>query len=91
MALSEGQIVQCLVNAECIGTIKMSFESGPYNVDRPTLNATKFARAIEAEVRKQDEALILMLVERLERADKISGYPNNKAAITAARARLEQP
>jgi len=48
-----------------------------------------FARAIEAEVRKQDNALILMLVGRLERADKISGYPNNKAAIAAARARLE--
>ena len=47
--------------------------------------------AIEAEVRKQDEALIRMLVERLERADRIHGYPNNKAAIKAALARLEQP
>jgi hypothetical protein len=48
-----------------------------------------FARAVEAEVRKQDDALILMLVERLERADTISGHANNKAAIKAARARLE--
>ena len=48
----------------------------------------QIVRAIEAEVHKQDNALILMLVERLERADKISGYPNNKAAIAAARARL---
>lgn len=58
---------------------------------RPILGENKilaFARAIEAEVHKQDNALILMLVERLERADKISGYPNNKAAIAAARARL---
>lgn len=47
-----------------------------------------FARAIEAEVHKQDEALILMLVERLERADKISGHANNKAAIKAGRAWL---
>ncbi len=46
-------------------------------------------RAVESEVRKQDEALIRMLVERIERADKISGYPNNKAAIAAAHARLE--
>lgn len=38
---------------------------------------------------KQDEALILMLVERLERADKISGHANNKAAIKVGRARLE--
>ena len=46
-------------------------------------------RAVEAEVRKQDDALILMLVERLERADKISGHANNKAAIKAGRVRLE--
>lgn len=39
---------------------------------------------------KQDAALILMLVERLERADKISGYANNKAAINAGRARLKE-
>lgn len=42
-----------------------------------------------AEVRKQDEALILQLVEALEKADKISGYPNNRKTITAGRARLE--
>ena len=46
-------------------------------------------RCLVDEVRKQDEALILMLVERLERADKISGHANNKAAIKAGRARLE--
>lgn len=46
---------------------------------------------ITAQVRKQDDALIRQLVERLERADKISGYPNNKAAIKAGRARLEEP
>ena len=38
---------------------------------------------------KQDEALIRQLVERLERADKISGHPNNREAIKAGRARLE--
>ena len=38
---------------------------------------------------KQDEALIRKLVEALEKADKISGYPNNRKTITAGRARLE--
>ena len=42
-----------------------------------------------AEVRKQDDALILQLVEALERAYKISGYPNNRKTITAGRAWLE--
>jgi hypothetical protein len=41
------------------------------------------------EQRTQDTALILQLVEALERADKISGYPNNRKAATAGRARLE--
>lgn len=36
-----------------------------------------------------DEALIRQLVEALERADKISGYKNNRKAIVAGRARLE--
>lgn len=89
MALSEGQIVQCLVNAECIGTIKMSFESGPYNADRPTLNATKFARAIEAEVRKDYDALIRQLLEALESQCGVRDQEES-AAITAARAGLER-
>jgi hypothetical protein len=38
----------------------------------------------------KDEALRLAL-EALERADKISGYPNNKKTITACEQALEQP
>ena len=55
-----------------------------------------FARAIEAEVRKQDEALIRQMLEALEyvrntpEAEYDSKAPLSKAqaAITAARARL---
>lgn len=57
--------------------------------DMSRVEALTFERAIEAEVRKQDTELIRQLVEAMERADKISGYPNNKAIITAGRARLE--
>lgn len=46
-------------------------------------------RAVAALVRKNDDALILQLVEALEKADKISGYPNNRKTITAGRARLK--
>jgi len=38
---------------------------------------------------KQDTELIQQLVDALEKADKISGYPNNRKTITAGRARLE--
>ena len=44
------------------------------------------ARAIEAEVRKQDEALIRQMLEALETAGVYP--PSAQAAITAARARL---
>lgn len=45
--LSEDRLMRCIAEAGCLGTVKMSFESGPYDIDRPTLNATKLARAIE--------------------------------------------
>ncbi len=57
--------------------------------DMSRVEAFTFARAIESEVRKQDTELIRQLVEAMERADKISGYPNNRKTITAARAWLE--
>ena len=46
--LTERQIVGCLVEAGCLGTVKMSYDSGPYEITRTTVNADKFARAIEA-------------------------------------------
>ena len=46
----------------------------------------EFARAIEAEVRKQDEALIRQMLEALETAGVYP--PSAQAAITTARARL---
>ena len=45
--LNERQIMKCIADAGCYGTVKMSFESGPYSVDRPSLNADKLVRAIE--------------------------------------------
>lgn len=49
-------------------------------------NPVAFTRAIEAEVRKDDGALIRQLVEALERSTD-----PDYAAIDAGRARLEQP
>ena len=53
-------------------------------------HAAAFARAIEAEVRKQDDALILQLVEALEyHRAQTRPIDRTDAAITAGRARLE--
>ena len=52
-------------------------------------HAVGFARAIEAEVRKQDDALILQLVEALERCIKHDDA--DYAALLAGRARLGRP
>ncbi len=49
-------------------------------------NNTTLARAIEAEVRKRDEALIRWMLEALETAGVYP--PSAQAAITTARARL---
>ena len=79
MALSEDQIID-LFNEAC----------------RETFNGLErfryFARAIEAEVRKQDEALIRQMLEALEKVDQAMPFPVARQAITAARARLgEKP
>ena len=46
-------------------------------------------RSIEAEVRKQDEALILQLVEALESVDGAVPFPVARQVLKVARARLE--
>ena len=57
----------------------------------------EFARAIEAEVRKQDEALIRQMLEALNTCDESDGYTGlrqffdekaDESPITAARSRL---
>ena len=61
------------------------------DLDHMTMAADAEARRVDelTALRKQDDALILQLVDALENADKISGYPNNRKTITAGRARLE--
>ena len=46
--LTEAQQVDCLVKSGCIGTVKMSFESGPYDITRPSINASMLIEAVEA-------------------------------------------
>ena len=45
--LSEADIVRCAVESGCVGTVKMTFDSGPYEITRTSINADRFARAIE--------------------------------------------
>ena len=67
-----------------------------WNPDYTGFNSVAFARAIEAEVRKDDEALIRQMMESMCWAARVMTIsedeaPGYFAAITAARARLEQP
>ena len=68
--------------------------SNSYCVENGSRFNHDFARAIEAEVRKQDDALILQLVEALENSSDLLFKNPRKSdardlAITAGRARLE--
>lgn len=78
MALSEDQIID-LFNEACRETFK-----GPERF-------RYFARAVEAEVRKQDDVLILQLVEALEVATTPLAADRQEVlrAVTAGRARLD--
>jgi len=56
-------------------------------INTRTLGHQHFARAIEAEVRKQDEALIRQMLEALKNTHDV-GCNQTDAAITAANKRL---
>ena len=49
----------------------------------------RVCRAVEAEVRKSDDALILQLVEALESVDDAMPFPVARQVLKVARARLE--
>ncbi len=46
--MTEDEFVACLVKASCVGVVKMSYDSGPYDVTRPSINASKLKEAFEA-------------------------------------------
>lgn len=45
--LSEREIVACLAAAGCFGTVRMSYETGPYDIDRTTVNSDKLATELQ--------------------------------------------
>lgn len=45
--LTEQQSVSCIVEAGCLGTVKMSYDTGPYEITRTSFNADKLVKAIE--------------------------------------------
>lgn len=47
VGLSESQVVAALVESGCIGTVRMSYDSGPYEITRTSINADRFAKAIQ--------------------------------------------
>ena len=51
-------------------------------------NVYEIVSAIEAEVRKDDEALIRQMLDALEKVDQAMPFPVARREITAARARL---
>jgi hypothetical protein len=49
--LTEKDFVKCLVDSDCIGTVKMSYDTGPYEITRTSINADRLCRAVESAVR----------------------------------------
>ena len=74
MALSDKQISKMWSDAHNDTSDRMAYQV--------------LAKAIEAEVRKQDEALIRQMLEALEKVDQAMPFPVARQEITAARARL---
>lgn len=68
--LTDEQITRSLQSAGCAGVVRMSFESGPYCIDRPTIKASRFAEQIESAATAPLLAEIERLTRELEEARK---------------------
>ncbi len=85
-----------VLNTETIEVLYMRNGLGRFHLSAAPLQCEydhcihDFARAIEAEVRAQDEALIRQLVEALEMVEKAMPFPVAQLALKAAHARLKE-
>lgn len=68
--LSERDVMKCLSATGCYGNVKMTFESGPYSIDRPTINASKFAEQIESAACAERDARIAELERQMDVMEK---------------------
>lgn len=64
--LTDEQITRSLQSAGCAGVVRMSFESGPYCIDRPTIKASRFAEQIESAATAPLLARIAELEQQLD-------------------------
>lgn len=95
--LSEQELVRCLRKAGCIGTVKMSFESGPYSIDKPSINASRLCEAIESAACAERDKRIAELERELEQArqqmerqkDEWLSWEAKRKALESAAVELE--
>ena len=55
VGLTEAERVMCLIASGCIGTVKMTYDSGPYEITRTSINASRLIDAIIAALRAKGE------------------------------------
>lgn len=56
LTLTESERVKCLVDSGCIGTVKMTYDSGPYEITRTSINADKLIESIIAALRAKGQS-----------------------------------
>lgn len=74
--LTDDDVMKCLASAGCYGNVKMTFESGPYCIDRPTINASLFAEAIESAATAPLLTRIAELEQQLVYANEVIDQRN---------------
>jgi len=55
VGLTEAERVMCLIASGCIGTVKMTYDSGPYEITRTSINASRLIDAIIAALRAKGQ------------------------------------
>ena len=78
--MSEDEIIKCIVDAGCVGTVKMTFESGPYDITRASINSDKLVRAIIAA---RDAQWREMLGEPVAEVHEVDLYADHAGPVEA--------
>lgn len=56
VTLTESERVKCLVDSGCIGTVKMTYDSGPYEITRTSINSDRLIDSIIAALRAKGQS-----------------------------------
>lgn len=90
VGLTESERVKCLVDSGCIGTVKMTYDSGPYEITRTSINSDRLIDSVIAALRaKPAQEVGLTDEERADMACAVAAICTGTSSRTVAATAIE--